>query len=105
MLYSTISNSAEGVAQQNLQISGGTPQTDNTLVLYSNSYATALGQNLTAQFTGKAGYSTTTTISEANQFSSKAYVDSAISALSSVYLTIANAASTYLTQANAASTY
>jgi hypothetical protein len=105
VLYSTISNSAEGIAQQNLQISGGTPQTDNTLVLYSDSFATALGQNLTAQFTKKTGYSTTTAVTEANQFSSKAYVDSVISGLSSIYLSISTAASTYLTQTNAASIY
>ena len=74
--------------------------------MYSDSYATAIGIfPLTCQFTKKTGYSTTTTISEPNQFTSKTYVDSLISALSSIYLSIANATSTYLTIANASLTY
>ena len=57
--------------------------------MYSDSYATLLGYNLTTQFSKKTGYSATTPITEANQFSSKTYVDTLINGLSSIYATLA----------------
>ena len=44
--------------------------------MYSTVYANTIPQNLTAVFSGKTGYETTTNITENNQFTSKTYVDS-----------------------------
>jgi hypothetical protein len=47
--------------------------------MYSTAKATALGTALPIQATGKMGYASTTVVDQANQFASKAYVDSKVS--------------------------
>lgn len=60
-------------ANGTLQLSGGLLPgvQDKQIILYGNSK----GQAIPIQADGKMGYSTTTTIDQANQFTSKTYVD------------------------------
>lgn len=102
--YSLLYNKAPDGVQQNLQISGGTPQTDPTINLYSTSFAGTYGFPSPIVFTSKTGYSATTAITDANQFTSKAYVDSSVSALSTVYQP-QSAMSSYVTTASLTTNY
>lgn len=59
-------------------LSGGTPQSDPTINLYSTSFITSNSGTLGTipiQFTGKAGYTGAVAIDTGNQFTSKNYTD------------------------------
>jgi len=77
-------------------LSGGTPSTDNTLILYGDSYASSLNLPLTGVFTKKTGYASSVSITDNFQFPNKLYVDTLIGGLASIYQTISGM-STYYT--------
>ena len=59
---------------------------DNSMMLYSDGLATTnpTAYGLQCQFNRTAGYSTTTSITNANQFASKAYVDAQVTGAQSL---------------------